>query len=264
LFSAVFTPNVTVAAQTADDAGRFRAIGAAADRTHVVGNVKFDLAVDAGIVETGKRLRTQFGAARSVWVAGSTHAGEEEQVLDAHALLLAHRADSLLLLAPRHRDRFAAVAELLSQRGIKFNRRSDFVRRGDLALDAAPLDAAPVLLVDTMGELAALYASADVAFVGGSLVPIGGHNLLEPAAFGVPVLTGPSHFNGKDIALLLLEQGAALQVDGAEALAAALLRLFGQPEECRRMGEIGKNIVESNRGAVARLLALIEQAHRTH
>jgi 3-deoxy-D-manno-octulosonic-acid transferase len=256
LFSAVFTPNVTVAAQTADDAGRFRAIGAAADRTHVVGNVKFDLAVDAGIIETGKTLRTQFGAARSVWLAGSTHAGEEEQVLDAHALLLAHRADSLLLLAPRHRDRFAAVAELLTLRGIKFNRRSDFVGRSDLALDAAP-----VLLVDTMGELAALYASADVAFVGGSLVPIGGHNLLEPAALGVPVLTGPSHFNGKDIALLLLEQGAALQVDGAAALAAALLRLFGQPEERRRMGEIGKDIVESNRGAVARLLALIEQSH---
>jgi 3-deoxy-D-manno-octulosonic-acid transferase len=261
LFSAVFTPNVIVAAQTADDAERFRAIGAPADQTHVVGNVKFDLAVDAGLIEAGRRLRTAYGAARSVWAAGSTHAGEEEQVLDAHALLLADRPDSLLLLAPRHRDRFAAVAALLTVRGVNFTRRSDMAQRGDMArVDAAAPSDASVLLVDTIGELAALYASADVAFVGGSLVPIGGHNLLEPAALSVPVLTGPSHFNAKDIALLLLERGAALQVADAQSLAAVLLRLFDRPDERRRMGNIGKDIVDSNRGSVARLLALIEQA----
>jgi 3-deoxy-D-manno-octulosonic-acid transferase len=256
LFSAVFTPNVTVAAQTADDAERFRAIGAPADQTHVVGNVKFDLAVDAGLIEAGRRLRAAYGAARSVWAAGSTHAGEEEQVLDAHALVLAHRPDALLLLAPRHKDRFAAVAALLTQRGIKFARRSDMSSHSDMAT----VNAATVLLVDTIGELAALYASADVAFVGGSLVPIGGHNLLEPAALSVPVLTGLSHFNAKDIALLLLERGAALQVADAQSLAAALLRLFERPEVRRRMGDIGKDIVDSNRGSVARLLGLIEQS----
>jgi 3-deoxy-D-manno-octulosonic-acid transferase len=260
LFSGVFTPNVTVAAQTPDDALRFKAIGA--EHARVVGNVKFDLQVDAGIIAAGKNLRARFGASRPVWVAGSTHAGEEEIVLAAHALLQLHCPDSLLLLAPRHQDRFAAVADLLARRGIKFDSRSR-VTQGGMASGGT----APVLLVDTIGELAALYASADVAFVGGSLVPIGGHNLLEPAAVGLPVLTGPSHFNGKEIALLLLRSGAAVQVAGADDLAAVLLRLFNEPAERQRMGGIGKAIVESNRGSVARLLELIEaslpEAHRS-
>lgn len=260
LFSGVFTPNVTVAAQTPDDALRFKAIGA--EHARVVGNVKFDLQIDAGIIAAGKNLRARFGASRPVWVAGSTHAGEEEIVLAAHALLQLHCPDSLLLLAPRHQDRFAAVADLLARRGIKFDSRSR-VTQGGMASGGT----APVLLVDTIGELAALYASADVAFVGGSLVPIGGHNLLEPAAVGLPVLTGPSHFNGKEIALLLLRSGAAVQVAGADDLAAVLLRLFNEPAERQRMGGIGKAIVESNRGSVARLLELIEaslpEAHRS-
>jgi 3-deoxy-D-manno-octulosonic-acid transferase len=115
------------------------------------------------------------------------------------------------------------------------------------------------MLVDTVGELASLYASADVAFVGGSLVPIGGHNLLEPATLGVPVLTGPSHANGRDIAQLLLARGAALQVADAGQLAIALSRLLRAPEERERMGAIGRQLVEANRGSVARLLELIEK-----
>jgi 3-deoxy-D-manno-octulosonic-acid transferase len=263
LFSGVFTPNVAVAAQSADDAERFRSIGASANQTRVIGNVKFDLAVDAGIIQTGKILRAAYGA-KPVWVAGSTHAGEEEQVLDGHALLQAHRPDALLLLAPRHKDRFAAVADLLARRGVKFARRSGMPR--GLAEAALPVDT-QVLLVDTIGELAALYASADVAFVGGSLVPIGGHNLLEPAALGLPVLTGPSHFNSQEIAQLLLRRGAALQVANPKDLAAALQRLLDEPAERRRIGDIGKDIVESNRGSVDRLLTLIEPslpaAHRS-
>jgi 3-deoxy-D-manno-octulosonic-acid transferase len=114
------------------------------------------------------------------------------------------------------------------------------------------------VLVDSVGELAAFYASADVAFVGGSLVPVGGHNLLEPAALGLPVLTGPYQSNGQDIARLLLQQGAALQVADAQQLAAALTRLLADPAERQRIGDIGRRIVESNRGSVARLLELIE------
>jgi len=260
LFSGVFTPNVAVAAQSEEDAERFRSIGAAATQTCVVGNVKFDLRLDDGILAAGRILRAAYGGSRSVWVAGSTHAGEEEQVLEAHALLQVQRPDALLLLVPRHRDRFAAVAELLTGRGIKFARRSAMARSGAVAgspVETLPVDTA-VLLVDTLGELSTLYASADVAFVGGSLVPIGGHNLLEPAALGLPVLTGPFHFNGKEIALLLLSSGAALQVGGAKDLAAELQRLLDQPAERRRIGIIGKDIVESNRGSVERLLALIE------
>ena len=250
LFSGVFTANVLVAAQSAEDAERFQSIGSAQSRTHVSGNVKFDLQLDPGILDQGRRLRYDYGGARPVWIAGSTHAGEEEQVLEAHARLLADRPNALLLLVPRHKDRFVAVAELLARRGLRFARRSSS------AVPAA--DGSEVLLVDTVGELARLYASADVAFVGGSLVPIGGHNLLEPAALGLPVLTGPFQFNSREIATLLLRRGAALEVSDARELAAAVRRLFDDPGERQRIGAIGRDIVASNRGSVARLLALME------
>ena len=254
LFRGIFSATSLIAAQTPKDAERFVAIGAQSPRTHVIGNIKFDMELSAGAADRGRALRASFGA-RPTWIAGSTHAGEEEQVLAAHEELRAGRAggaaqaDALLLLVPRHPGRFREVAELLRGRGLAFTTRSSGI----------PPDAAtPVLLVDSVGELAALYASADVAFVGGSLVPVGGHNLLEPAALGVPVLTGPHHSNSQDVARLLLEQGAALQVAGAQELAAALARLLADPEERQRIGAIGRRIVESNRGSVARLLALIE------
>ena len=249
LFSGVFSDNVRVAAQSAEDAERFLAIGSAPARTCVAGNVKFDLQLDAGIVDRGRRLRADYGA-RPVWIAGSTHAGEEEQLLDAHARLLTDRPDALLLLAPRHRNRFAAVAELLARRAVRFTRRSGG------AVPAA--GGSEVLLVDTVGELPLLYASADVAFVGGSLVPVGGHNLLEPAALGLPVLTGPFQFNSQEIASLLLRRGAVLEVADARELAAVLRKLLDDAAERQRIGATGKAIVESNRGSVARLLALME------
>ena len=253
LFGGVFTKNLMVAAQSAADAGRFRSIGAAAERTLLVGNVKFDLQTDAGNLDAGRQLRAAYAGTRPVWIAGSTHAGEEEQLLDAHALLLKAAANAVLLLVPRHKDRFAGVAELLTRRGIKFARRSH------IAGSVLPSDTS-VLLVDTVGELAALYASADVAFVGGSLTAVGGHNLLEPAALGLPVLTGPSFFNSREIAQLLLDRGAALLVDNAQDLAAVLTRLLGDPKERERIGSIGKEIVAANRGSLERLLALIEPA----
>ncbi len=255
LFAGLFTPNVTVAAQSAADAERFKAIGAAENQTRVVGNVKFELRLGESVIEAGQIIRRCYGYTRSVWAAGSTHSGEEEQLLDAHALLQVRYPDALLLLAPRHKDRFANVADLLARRGVKFVRRSRMAQGGA----AVPLDT-EVLLVDTMGELAALYASSDVVFVGGSLVQVGGHNLLEPAALGLPVLTGPSYFNAQDIAQLLLGEGAALQVQGIQELATTLQRLLDNPAERARIGAIGKSIVESNRGSLERLLALIAPA----
>jgi 3-deoxy-D-manno-octulosonic-acid transferase len=255
LFAGVFSKNLLVAAQSTEDAERFRSIGAAADRTVVVGNVKFDVSIDAGIVQAGRALRLAYAGARPVWIAGSTHAGEEEQLLDAHALLLESTPNAVLLLVPRHKDRFAAAAELLARRAVRFARRSRMAGGAEapqLASDA------PVLLVDTLGELATLYASADVAFVGGSLVAVGGHNLLEPAALGLPVLTGPSYFNGKEIAQLLLARGAALEVESARDLAATLQRLLAEPRLREQIGIIGKEIIAANRGSVARLVALIE------
>jgi 3-deoxy-D-manno-octulosonic-acid transferase len=269
LFRGVFSAVSLVAAQTVEDAERFIAIGAQSARTRVVGNIKFDVSLGAEVIDKGRALRVSFGAARPTWIAGSTHAGEEEQVLAAHETLRGGLPDALLLLVPRHPDRFEAVADLLSRRQLRFTRRSgagggsNGTSGGNGGTSGGgsgcgPIGAAQVVLVDTVGELESLYASADAAFVGGSLVPIGGHNLLEPAALGLPVLTGPHHFNGKDIARLMLDQGAALQVGNAQELAAALARLLADPQERRRIGAIGRHIVESNRGSVARLLELIE------
>ena len=249
LFRGIFSASPLIAAQTREDAERFIAIGAPSARIQVVGNIKFDVQVSEDVMARAGALRASLGGGRPVWIAGSTHAGEEEQVLVAHRLLRTEQPAALLLLVPRHPDRFDAVAERLRHGAVRFTRRSG----GEL-----PDGATQVVLVDTVGELAALYAAADVAFVGGSLVPIGGHNLLEPAALGVPVLTGPSYFAGKDIARLLIQQGAALEVQDARELAAALARLLGDFAERRRMGAVGRRLVESNRGSVARLLELIE------
>jgi 3-deoxy-D-manno-octulosonic-acid transferase len=150
---------------------------------------------------------------------------------------------------PRHPQRFDGVSSLLARRGIRFDRRS---------LADAVRPESQVLLVDTVGELAALYAAADVAFVGGSLVPVGGHNLLEPAALGVPVITGPYNANSKEIARLLLETGGAMEVADAAALSAALRRLFADQALRQRMGSRGREFVEAHRGSVERLIELID------
>jgi 3-deoxy-D-manno-octulosonic-acid transferase len=249
LFRAVFSDSTFVAAQSADDAERFLAIGAAPDRTRVVGNLKFDVLVDDALVERGRELRAAYWDARRVWIAGSTHEGEEDLALTAHARLQADVPGALLLVVPRHPERFQAVADLLNRRGFRFERRSsDNPVRAD----------AQVLLVDTMGELATLYAAVDVAFVGGSLVPIGGHNLLEPAALGVPVITGPYQSNAREIAGLLVNEGAAAQVPDAAGLAEAVTELFLDEPKRQRAGAAALRVVALNRGSLVRLLKIIE------
>jgi 3-deoxy-D-manno-octulosonic-acid transferase len=248
LIRGVFTDNVRIAAQAPSDAARFEQIGAASTSILVLGNVKFDIPLEAERAAEGHSLRDGFGA-RAVWIAGSTHAGEDEQVLSAHAALLRERPDALLLLVPRHKERFEPVAELLAAKGVPFTRRSG---------GSTPQAMHQVLLVDTLGELQRLYAAADVAFVGGSLVPIGGHNLLEPAALGLPVLTGPHNANARDIAQLLIEAGAAEVVADAAALGAALVRLLSDPDARARRGAAGRALIEANRGSVARLIELTE------
>jgi 3-deoxy-D-manno-octulosonic-acid transferase len=256
LFSGVFSAQVRIGAQSAEDAARFVQIGAAQVQVTVVGNVKFDVSIDAHITAQGRLLRQAFGLERFAWVAGSTHAGEDEAVLGAHARLLEEKRDALLLLAPRHRDRFEAVASLLERSGLRHRRRSELGNGGEA--DAQTLADCQVMLVDTLGELASMYAAADVAFVGGSLVPVGGHNLLEPAALGVPVLCGPYQANNKDIAAMLLGSGAAEEVKDATALAGALVHLSGDAAQRKRMADAGVRIVAANRGSVAALLAIIE------
>ena len=251
LFRDVFEGDTWVAAQSAADAERFVAIGAARQRTSVMGNLKFDIEPDAAAVARGLALRSAGWDGRPVWIAGSTHAGEEEPVLTAHAALLRAVPDALLLLVPRHPQRFAPVADLVRRRGLRFERRSSG--------HAVPRDV-PVLLVDTVGELAALYAAVDVAFVGGSLVPVGGHNLLEPAALGIPVVTGPHQANAREVAQLLVREKAVVQVADAAGLAAQLEALFADPALRRRLGARTRRTWWSicNRGSLERAV----RAHR--
>jgi 3-deoxy-D-manno-octulosonic-acid transferase len=248
LFSETLSHGIVIAAQSDGDAERFRSIGADPEKTHVTGNIKFDFTLPPDIAERGAVLRAAFAGARPVWVAGSTHEGEEAAVLAAHRIVRAAGHDALLVLAPRHRNRFDAVAALLRERGVRFIRRST----GEAA-DAST----EVLLLDTLGELLAFYGASDVAFVGGSLVPVGGHNLLEPAALGVPMLTGPHVFNAEDIAQLLLDAGVAGLVADAAALGAAVTSLLADPAERARRARIGADALDRNRGALDRLLVLL-------
>jgi 3-deoxy-D-manno-octulosonic-acid transferase len=252
LFRDTLAQAAVVAAQGAADAERFRVLGADPASTHVTGNIKFDFELPPDIAARGARLREQYGRDRPLWVAGSTHGGIEEQaVLGAHRSVRVTHPAALLVLAPRHPPRFTEVAQALRQSGVRFARRSQ-------AAQGAADGECEVLLLDSLGELLDFYAAADVAFVGGSLAPIGGHNLLEPAALGVPILTGPYNFNSEEIARLLIARGAAEVVrDGAE-LAARLRALLGDAAARARMGAQGRASVDGNRGALAKLLGLIE------
>lgn len=254
LFRDALSRSVVVAAQGEGDADRFKSLGAAADRTHVTGNIKFDFSVPQDIGERGRQLREFYAPSRPMWVAGSTHTGEEEIVLEAHRRVRGSHSRALLVLVPRHPPRFDEVASWLQREGVRFARRSQ--RLGERAGAAAAT--ADVLLVDTLGELLDFYAAADVAFVGGSLVPIGGHNLLEPAALGLPILTGPHTNNSADIAKLLVERGAATVVHDADELGSQVSMLLSDPEERDRIGALGRDSVDSNRGALGKLLGLIE------
>lgn len=249
LFREVFAGDTFVAAQSTEDAERFVSIGARPARTSVVGNLKFDMAVDEGLKSEGRALRVACWDARPVWIAGSTHAGEEDLVLEAHVALLGAVPGALLVLVPRHPQRFAAVADLLNRRGLKFERRSS----------GKPVRPdAEVLLADTVGELMTLYAAADVAFVGGSLVPVGGHNLLEPAALGVPVITGPHQSNARQVAELLLREDALVEVADSGELARQLKALFADPARRLKLAAHAAGVVAANRGSLARLLELSE------
>jgi 3-deoxy-D-manno-octulosonic-acid transferase len=249
LFREVLSNRVTVAAQGEGDAERFRSLGADPERTHVTGNLKFDFAVPANVKTKGAELRQLYAADRPVWVAGSTHAGEEAQVLEAHREVRKTHPGAILALVPRHPQRFSEVASWLEKQNVRFIRHSQpSARTRDLE----------VVLVDTLGELLDFYAMGDVAFVGGTLVEVGGHNLLEPAALGLPVLAGPHNFNGADIAKILVERGAVFIVNDARELAAKVSVLLSNPEDRARIGTLGRECVEDNRGALNKLLSLID------
>ena len=236
-----------VAAQTEVDAARFIELGIDKTKVHVTGSIKFDSRLPANFSEKAKVLRRQWGIERPVWIAASTHDGEEELVLNAFSQLKLEIRNLLLLLVPRHPERFNRVAALCQQRGFILARRS----KGDVNTKTE------IYLGDTMGDLPLLYAAGDVAFVGGSLVPIGGHNLLEPAAVGLPVIMGPYTFECEEICRRLLEAEAAQRVSNTEQLVQAVKKYLTDARLQRETGEKGRLFVQRNQGALERLLAII-------
>ncbi len=241
-------PHVSVAAQTATDAARFQALGAVPARTCVVGNVKYDQSVPVAERAQASARRATLGIGRPIWVAGSTHEGEESVVLEAHRTVLARFPNALLVLAPRHPPRFETVAQWLGHSGLSFVRRSQ-------ATEVSPQ--AAVFLLDTLGELVGYYAAADIAFVGGSLVPIGGHNLLEPLSVQCPVLPGPSTENDAATAAWLVAAGALRTVVDATTLAEAVIARCTDPAAGRVAVAAGMAVLDANRGAVERVLATL-------
>ncbi len=239
-----------VAAQSQVDAERFRALGARPERLEVVGNLKFDMRVSPELPANAANWRQRWGALRPVWIAASTHEGEELLVIEAHSRLLHRYPDALLLVAPRHPERFRPMAQLCRSYGFTTACRSE---------DVLPRPDTQCFVIDTLGELVPFLACADVALVAGSLAPIGGHNVLEPAALGIPVLVGPHTFNFAEVTDLLLERGAAVRVGDAESLAAVLQQLLTAPEQRRAMGAAGHKTVVAARGAAIRTLDRIEQ-----
>ncbi|MFQ6131467.1 MAG: 3-deoxy-D-manno-octulosonic acid transferase [Armatimonadota bacterium] len=242
------------------DAERFRALGAPAQAVRVAGNAKFDEECPDVSAAQAANLRREMGIADDcpVVVAGSTNPGEDGPVLDAFWHLRVEHVNARLIIAPRHPERADEISDLIHEHGWSFLRRTEILAQGGPPESA---DDSPVILLDTIGELATVYSVATVVFVGGSLIPKGGHNVLQPLALGKPVLFGPYMHNQKDMASIALREKVAWQVDDAEQLAETITRLVDDPNALRRVAEQGRQVIAKYRGAsrraAARLAALL-------
>jgi len=239
-----------IAAQTRQDAARLVSLGARPDRVRVTGNTKFDVRLPASLSEEAQVLRRCFGVDRGVWIAASTHDGEEQQVLQAFETVRNALPDSLLVLVPRHPERAASVAALTRKSGYVTAMRSE---------SPASCAHTSVFIGDTMGELPLFYAASDVAFVGGSLVPEGGHNMLEPAALGIPVVFGPHVHDVAEISERLMEAGAGRKVAGNSPLATAVLEYLNDANLRYLTGQRGRQFVKANRGALNLVMELVDE-----
>ncbi|MEX2961711.1 lipid IV(A) 3-deoxy-D-manno-octulosonic acid transferase [Microbulbifer sp. TYP-18] len=240
-----------VVAQYPADAERFVKLGLCANKVGISGNIKFDLRIDRGLVSEAQVLAHRWrGKGRSVWLAASTHGGEEEQLLDAFAALRREFPQLLLVLVPRHPQRFDAVARLVRERGFRLKRHSS----GDW-----PDESDQVLLGDTLGELLRFYGACDVAFVGGSLVPVGGHNMIEPAAWGIPVVCGPHLYNFATVAGMLTQAGAMRVADDGTQLVSIVANWLRDEGARQSAGLSGKQVAEANSGALEHLVDEVEK-----
>jgi 3-deoxy-D-manno-octulosonic-acid transferase len=250
-FSALFNlirPYVDrILCQYESDAGRFVRLGFQPEQVQVTGSIKFDIEIAPTVLEQGKQLREELGLDRPVWIAASTHEGEDAILLDAHQALLEHFPQALLILVPRHPERFNSVFDLcIKRRFITCRRTFPTPMKQDCQ----------VYLGDTMGELLTLLSAADICFMGGSLIgdKVGGHNLLEPAALGKPLLNGPSYYNFNEIMQLLQSAKAVEICMNAQEITMYLLTLFSHPDKLSQIGERALLVLKDNKGAVKKTL----------
>lgn len=251
LIKPTFAQLSAVAAQHHDDAERMIALGVLRERCSVTGNIKFDLEINSATRVAAQALRQQLSPDDDalIWIAASTHKGEDEQILEAFLTIKQTSSKVLLILVPRHPERFDSVTELCLTRGLKVQRRSSAQTTWKRSTD--------VIVGDTMGELLMLYGVADIAFVGGSLVNVGGHNLMEPAAWSLPIISGPYLFNFAEASRLLLEADAMAVVETSEELSNLVIELATNDKQRKRIGESALAVAENNRGAIEKLLKVI-------
>jgi 3-deoxy-D-manno-octulosonic-acid transferase len=249
LFRETLSHGILIAAQTSVDAERFVSLGAHENKTWVMGNIKFDFNSPLDIGARGINLRRDRFPGRPIWIAASTHEGEEKIILDAHKEILSKVENMLLIIVPRHPERFTKVEQLLEKD------HWNYVSRTSSKIVTTSCE---VYLGDTMGELLLFYAASDIAFVGGSLVPIGGHNLLEPASLGLPVLTGTHMFDQQDMANLFMIEDAAIIVKNAAELAKKIIFYHGNKDKRAAIGNKAKNIVLANGGALDSLMKRLD------
>jgi 3-deoxy-D-manno-octulosonic-acid transferase len=239
-----------IAAQQQADGERFITLGLKREQLNVTGSIKFDIAIDATIREKSAALRQQWSCneSRKVWLAASTHPGEDAIILAAFAQIKKHQPDMLLVLVPRHPERFASVATQCEQAGWAVEKRST-----NIATDTKT----DILIGDTMGELFAFYGAADIAFVGGSLVPVGGHNLIEPAAWGCPVISGSHLFNFAEVARLLRDNNALAIANTQNEIATTVLQWLDDADLRKGFGKRAKQVADNNRGALQKVCAIV-------
>lgn len=248
LFNMLSRNLTKILCQYRDDADRFVRLGVPEDKVAVTGSIKFDIEISPEIKQHGQELRQQLGSNRPVWIAASTHQGEDEQVLTAHQKLLKENRDALLILVPRHPERFDSVYELANQQ-FKTVRRTE---------SSSISPQTQVYLGNTMGEMLLLMEAADICFMGGSLIgsKVGGHNMLEPAALGKPILTGPSYYNFNDIAQSLIKIDAMHIVNSQQELSNSLCNAFNNPISEQKIQHL-QRFIEQNQGANERTIAAI-------
>ena len=237
-----------VIAQAQQDADHFVMLGLDKNRIKVSGSIKFDIEFPEIIRERSALLHRDLFLNRPVFIAASTHAGEEQIILSAFGKILYQHPDCLLIIAPRHPDRAGKIAEISAQSGFVTVRKSQNPKIDDRVM---------VYLLDTLGELPEYYAASDLAFVGGSLIPHGGHNMLEPACLGIPVITGPYNHNFSEISVMLQNAGAAWIVSDSDQLVNQVNILLADKVLRYSAGEKGKKLVEDNRGSIHRLMEII-------